>query len=131
MVTNLIFSYSGRVFAPPVPALRSIDSGGVGREDASEDWGKKVVDYLSLVLVHCYQFASLAHQVQLQPYLDLPDSIPTQPGSAPLFFPGYLSLLPLPGLDFTLCLTRIPQDCELHQCMITVAQAASNLDITD
>ncbi|KAK4828813.1 hypothetical protein QYF61_000870 [Mycteria americana] len=107
-------------------------------------------------------------QVQLQPHLGLPDPIPTQAGSVPVLFPGYLSLLPLPdreilhsiesvlkdltdlfcslvpedsfrgelevcfpkiqGPDFTLCLTHIPQDCELHQCMITAAQAASNLD---
>lgn len=26
------------------------------------------------------------------------------------------------GLDFTLLLTRFPQDCKLHQCMITAAQ---------
>ncbi|KAK4827968.1 hypothetical protein QYF61_022670, partial [Mycteria americana] len=32
------------------------------------------------------------------------------------------------GPDFTLCLSHIPQDCELHQCMITAAQAASSLD---
>ncbi|KAK4826361.1 LOW QUALITY PROTEIN: hypothetical protein QYF61_007955, partial [Mycteria americana] len=35
------------------------------------------------------------------------------------------------GPDFTLCLTHIPQDCELHQCMITAAQAASSIDLTD
>ncbi|KAK4823689.1 hypothetical protein QYF61_005755 [Mycteria americana] len=35
------------------------------------------------------------------------------------------------GPDFTLLLTHIPQDCELHQCMITAAQAASNLDVTN
>jgi len=35
------------------------------------------------------------------------------------------------GTDFTLHLTHICQDCELHQCIITAAYAASNLDITD
>ncbi|KAJ7428014.1 R-spondin-2 [Willisornis vidua] len=35
------------------------------------------------------------------------------------------------GHNFTLCLTDIPQDYELHQCTITAAQAASNLDVTD
>ncbi|KAK4806893.1 hypothetical protein QYF61_012614 [Mycteria americana] len=35
-------------------------------------------------------------QVQLQLRLGLPDPIPTQPGSVPILFPGYLSLLPLP-----------------------------------
>ena len=37
VVTNLIFPYSGRGFAPPVPVLQSISLGGVGREVASED----------------------------------------------------------------------------------------------
>ena len=40
-VTNLIFSYSQRDLALPVPALWSIHSRGVGREVASKDWGKK------------------------------------------------------------------------------------------
>ncbi|KAK4818403.1 hypothetical protein QYF61_012324 [Mycteria americana] len=35
------------------------------------------------------------------------------------------------GPDFTLRLTHIAQDCELHQYMIAAAQAASNLDITN
>ena len=71
VVTNLIFSYSGRDFASPVPVMQSIHSRGVGREAASEDWGKKVIEYLSLALVHCYQSASLAHQVGYA-FFDLP-----------------------------------------------------------
>ncbi|KAK4807109.1 hypothetical protein QYF61_018450 [Mycteria americana] len=72
---------------------------------------------------------SIPCQAQLQPCLGLPD--PIQPGSVPILFPGYLSLLPLPvevclpkiqGPDYTLHLTHIPQDCKLHQCMITAAQ---------
>ncbi|KAK4829123.1 hypothetical protein QYF61_002161 [Mycteria americana] len=35
------------------------------------------------------------------------------------------------GPNFTLHLTNIPQDCELHQCMIAAGQTASNLDVTD
>jgi len=35
------------------------------------------------------------------------------------------------GPDFTLCLTHIPQDCKPCQCVITAAQAASSLDVTD
>ncbi|KAK4831048.1 hypothetical protein QYF61_014980, partial [Mycteria americana] len=69
---NLIFSYSGRDFALPVPVLRSI--------------------YLRELEV-CFP------KIQ--------------------------------GPDFTLHLTHIPQDCELHQCMITAAQIASNLDVSD
>ncbi|KAK4829426.1 hypothetical protein QYF61_004301 [Mycteria americana] len=34
------------------------------------------------------------------------------------------------GPDFTHRLTHTPQNCVLHQCMITAAQAASNLDVT-
>jgi len=37
VVANLIFSYSGRSFAPPVPALQPIHFTGVGKEVASED----------------------------------------------------------------------------------------------
>ena len=61
MVTNLVFPYSGRGFTPLVPVLESIYSRGVGRDIASEDHGKKVVGHLSLLLMSCYQFASLAH----------------------------------------------------------------------
>jgi len=42
-------------------------------------------------------------QVQLLLCLGLPDAIPSQPGSIPILFPGYLSLLPLP-LHFLLAL---------------------------
>ncbi|PKU41088.1 hypothetical protein llap_8599 [Limosa lapponica baueri] len=45
------------------------------------------------------------------------------------FIPNMLSVFR--GPDFTICLTHIPQDCELHQCMTTAAQTASNLDITN
>ena len=122
VVSNLTFSYSGRDFAPPVPVLWSIHSRGVGRETASEDRGREVVEYLSLLLICCYQFASLAHkggctffdlpflvdipvedllvilciprQVQLQLHLGLTDPIILrQPGSVHIFFAGYLSLL--------------------------------------
>ncbi|KAK4818692.1 hypothetical protein QYF61_017913, partial [Mycteria americana] len=80
-------------------------------------------------------------QLQLRP--GLPDPVPTQAGSIPILFPVYLSLLPLPvqfllalqfdqqGPDYTPCLSHIPQDCELHQCVTTAAQASSNLDVTD
>jgi len=43
VVTNLIFSYSGRDFASPIPVLWSIHSRGVGREVASEDSGKRLL----------------------------------------------------------------------------------------
>jgi len=47
VVMNPVFSYSGRAFAPLVPIWWSINSAGVGREVASEDWVKKV-EYLSI-----------------------------------------------------------------------------------
>lgn len=37
---RLIFSYSGKDFASPVPVLPSIHSRGVGRGISIEDWGK-------------------------------------------------------------------------------------------
>jgi len=37
VVTNLVFSYSGRDFAPPVAVLWPICSIGAGREVAGED----------------------------------------------------------------------------------------------
>lgn len=36
-------------------------------------------------------------QTQRQLCLSFPDPIPTYPGSVPIFFPGYVSLLPLPA----------------------------------
>ncbi|KAK4816375.1 hypothetical protein QYF61_016279 [Mycteria americana] len=87
--------------------------------------------FLTDIPVEALIILCIPGQVQLQLCIGLPDPIPTLPGSVPILFPGYLSLLPLPGPDFTLYLTHIPQDCELHQCMITAAQAASNLDITN
>ncbi|KAK4811313.1 hypothetical protein QYF61_024449, partial [Mycteria americana] len=46
-----------------------------------------------------------------------------------MIFPGIE--VRLTGPDYTPCLTFIPQDCKLHQCTITAAQAASSLDVTD
>ena len=33
--------------------------------------------------------------------------------------------------DFTLCLSNIPQEFELHHCLVSSTQAASNPDVTD
>jgi len=51
VVLNLVFLYSGRGFSPLVPILQSVNLGGARREVASEDGGKKVVEYLSLLLI--------------------------------------------------------------------------------
>jgi len=37
VIMNLMFSYGGRDFTPPVLALRSVHSRGVGREADSKD----------------------------------------------------------------------------------------------
>jgi len=46
--------YSGRDFAPPVPALQSINLRGVGRKIAGEDRGKKLLStsasFLSIIM---------------------------------------------------------------------------------
>ena len=64
VVTDSIFPYSARDFSFPIPILESIHSRAVGREASSKDRDKEVVEYLSLLLVHCYQFACLAPQGQ-------------------------------------------------------------------
>jgi len=51
VVTNLVFPFSEKGFAPLDPILQSINWGGSRREVASEDGGKKVVEYLGLLLV--------------------------------------------------------------------------------
>lgn len=53
MVMNLIFTFRGRDFAPPVPILLSIYSRSVGREVAFEEWGKDSVHLLFPVFQHC------------------------------------------------------------------------------
>ncbi|KAK4832075.1 hypothetical protein QYF61_020631, partial [Mycteria americana] len=96
VVTNLIFPYNGRDFAPPVPVLLSIHL----RVCQSCSWGGYAffdlpfladIPVEALLIIPC-----IPCQVQLQLRLGLPDPIPTQPGSIPVLFPGYLSLLPLP-----------------------------------
>lgn len=79
---------------------------------------KKYLEYVSFILTHCYWIVSFAYHggipsltclfwltylilhipcpVKLQQHFDPPDHIPTKPGSIPLLFPGYLSLLLLP-----------------------------------
>ncbi|KAK4806814.1 hypothetical protein QYF61_005610 [Mycteria americana] len=123
VVSNLNFSYEGRDFVPPVPALRFGDLRDVGREITTENWGNKIVEYLSLLHVGCHQFSCLIYQgayiffnlpfladlpvkallilripcqIQLQLRLSFPDPIPMYLGSVLIFFPGYTSLVPLP-----------------------------------
>ena len=51
MVSNLISFCSGRFFILPVPAFDVCDLGGVAGALASEDWGKKVIEYFNLLHV--------------------------------------------------------------------------------
>jgi len=47
MVSNLIFSYSGKLFILPVPAFAFYDLGGMAGALASEDWDNEVFEHLS------------------------------------------------------------------------------------
>lgn len=49
-------------FDPPVLVLYIVVSRVVGRKVASENWGKRFVELLSLPFLHCYQLVSLAYQ---------------------------------------------------------------------
>ena len=51
MVSNLIFSYSGQFFILPVHAFAVCDLGSVAGALAGKDWGKKVIEYLSLLRI--------------------------------------------------------------------------------
>jgi len=51
VVPDLVYLYHGRGFAPLVPILQSIKWGGSRKEFASEDQGKNVAEYLSLLLI--------------------------------------------------------------------------------
>lgn len=117
VIMNLSFSYTGKDFAPPDSVLQSTHLRGRGRGIAIEDWGKKVVEQLSLVLVQCYQFSSIDYwgvyildllfladvPVKALPVLFIPCQIQVQlllgclrsvsPAFASILFPGYLLLL--------------------------------------
>lgn len=56
--TNLILSYSGKDFSPPVPILLSNHLSSVEREVAIIDWAEEVVEYLSLILIIATSFSS-------------------------------------------------------------------------
>ena len=61
VVTNLIFTYSERVFAPPVPVLQSTDSRGVGKDWQWRWWPKSCgvsQPSLCLLLLVCQSCSS-------------------------------------------------------------------------
>lgn len=63
VLMNLIFTDSGRDFAPWAPILLTSHSRGVETEKIStEDWNTKFVELLSLLLIQFYQFPSLVYQ---------------------------------------------------------------------
>ncbi|KAK4829843.1 hypothetical protein QYF61_006853 [Mycteria americana] len=128
VVPNLIFSYSGRDSAPPVPVLQSIHS----RVQLQLSLGlltppihnRAVSLYSSQDTCPCFHCLCISF---------LPFSLTSRAVSKGVLLTKLLEELEfcfpkIQGADFTLRLTHIPQDCEFHQCMITAAQAASNLD---
>ena len=61
VVMNLIITYSGRDTASPVLSYQTKCLRAVWQAVIKEDWGKKIVKYLSLFLVCCYQPACVTH----------------------------------------------------------------------
>ena len=57
MVSNLILSYNEQFFILPVPAFAFCNLGGLAGALAGEDWGKNVVEYLSLLYIPGKQVA--------------------------------------------------------------------------
>jgi len=118
VVTNLMFTYSGRDITLPVPTFWPIHLRGVWTAVTSEGWRRKV-EYLSLpaclycslgglgyILLH-FPFlmdvpleAFLVRlcnpcRVQFQLGLALCGPVPAQPNSIPVLLLGFLSLFPL------------------------------------
>lgn len=114
--------------APLDPTFWPICFSSLWRAVASDNWGKVVVEYLSLLLAVCLSYSQgvgmpfwtwlfwlmylleaflillcTPWQVGFQLGLGLPDLIPTQPSSIPMLFPENLSLLP-PPVHFLLAL---------------------------
>ena len=73
---------------PFLPVCQSYSSGGYAFFDLPLLADILVKAILIILPIPC--------QVQLQLHPGLPDTIPTQPVSVPVLFPGYLPLLPLP-----------------------------------
>jgi len=120
VIANMGFTGSRKGIIPPVPTSQTIHLKAAWRALVSEDWGKKVLEYLNLLFFHCYQPACISHcteyvffdfpflvDVSVQAFLDhllhyltspvrvdlgLPDLIPTKF----ILLPGYLFILPLP-----------------------------------
>lgn len=61
MVLNLLFAYSGRVCAIPTPTWMFRELRDVGSLTDSEDWGKELIEYLSLLHISCHQFSLLIY----------------------------------------------------------------------
>lgn len=122
MVTNLVFSYSGKDFAPPVPALRSIHSRGVGREVASEDWGKKKLFWKNKKFVVFFKKQKREPQCSLHPLLPVFQSCSS--GRYAFFDLSFLADIAIETLLTSLCIPchqafintgKIPLSCLLSR----------------
>lgn len=116
---DLLLQWEGFCFPSPSFSVHPLKK--CGKSDCHWRLRKKVVEYISLLLVHSHQFATLVYhrsypffdfpflvdvpietllilcvlsQAQLQLCHGSPDPIPTQPGDVPSLLPGHLSLLP-------------------------------------
>ena len=114
VVPNLLFSYSGRGFAPSSPSCSPSTGEGWGQRLPGKNEGKKLLStsafsssvewgchscslggyaffnfpFLAAIPVETFPIIlSITCQVQLQLCLGPPDLIPTQPGSIPIVFP--------------------------------------------
>ena len=97
MVSNLIFSYSGRFFILLVPAFDFDDLGGVAGALPGEDWGKKVIEYLSLLRIPGNQVSCfLPERAHIFPSLPFITNVPIESFLVALDKPKLVSNLVLP-----------------------------------
>ena len=91
MVSNLIFSYNGQFFILPVPAFTFCGLGGMAGAPAGEDWGKKVIDYLSLLHILGDQVSCfLPERAHIFPSLPFIINVPIEAFFVALDVPGQI-----------------------------------------
>ena len=79
MVSDLIFSYTGWFFILPVPAFAFCDLDGVAGALANEHWGKKVIEYLSILHTPGNQVSCLLlERAHIFPSLPFITSVPVE-----------------------------------------------------
>ena len=91
MVSNLIFSYSAQFFIILVPAFPVCDLGSLADVLAGEDWGKKFVEYLSLLQIPVNQVSCfLPERAYIFPSLYFITDVTTEVFLAALDVPGQI-----------------------------------------